>query len=389
MAVSTSATTSSTDADSPVSRGTPVRYGALLGAHQPGGPACVEAGRDRESLLQRTLGAALRTGGDFAEVFVEDRRSSSAHLDDGRVEELTSGRDRGAGIRVVDGETTGYAHTADLSEAGLRAAAEAASAAARRRDGGINVVDLTRRPTRRPNDVAVLPETVAKAAKVELLKRADEAARGMGSSIVQVSAGYGDSRRRILVANSEGLLAEDDQVKTALRVNVVASGDTGMQTGYESLGHTIGFELFDRYDVEELARRAARPRPHQAERPPGAVGHDARRHQVRRRRRAVPRGLRARPRGRPGGQERLGVRGAHRRARGQPPGHAGRRRHHGRGVGRHRHRRRGPRLAAQRADPGRRAHRLHVGLAAGPQGGPRARRATAAGRATTTCPWCG
>ena len=51
-----------------------------------------------ESVLQRTLGAALRSGGDFAEVFVEDRRSSSAHLDDGRVEEVTSGRDRGAGI---------------------------------------------------------------------------------------------------------------------------------------------------------------------------------------------------------------------------------------------------------------------------------------------------
>jgi TldD protein len=210
-----------------------------------------------ESVLQRTLGAALRSGGDFAEVFVEDRRSSSAHLDDGRVEELTSGRDRGAGIRVIDGDTTGYAHTADLSEDGLRAAAEAASAAARQRTGGVNVVALTRRETRRPSNVAVLPETVAKATKVELLKKADEAARSAGSAVVQVSAGYSDGRRRVLVANSEGLLAEDDQVKTAMRINVVASGDTGMQTGYESLGHTIGFELFDRYDVEELAQRAA------------------------------------------------------------------------------------------------------------------------------------
>src|SRR5438270_608947 len=85
-----------------------------------------------EPVVQRVLGAALRTGGDFAEVFVEDRRSSSARLDDGKVEELTSGLDRGAGIRVVRGETTGFAHTADLTEDGLRAAAEAAGAAARR-----------------------------------------------------------------------------------------------------------------------------------------------------------------------------------------------------------------------------------------------------------------
>ena len=73
-----------------------------------------------------------------------------------------------------------------------------------------------------------------------------------------MSAGYGDSRKRILVANSDGLLAEDDQVRTLFRICVVAQGDAGMQTGYESLGHTIGFELFDQHDVEELARRAAR-----------------------------------------------------------------------------------------------------------------------------------
>ena len=85
----------------------------------------------------------MRTGGEFAEVFVEDKRSSSAVLDDGRVEELTSGRDRGAGIRVVVGDTTGFAHTADLSEAGLSAAAEAAAAAARGGGGGAKVVAVS------------------------------------------------------------------------------------------------------------------------------------------------------------------------------------------------------------------------------------------------------
>ncbi|MEA2826816.1 MAG: TldD protein, partial [Actinomycetota bacterium] len=72
-----------------------------------------------EAVVQRVLGVALRTGGDFAEVFAEERRSSSARLDDGKVEELTSGRSRGVGIRVVVGDTTGFAHTSDLSESGL------------------------------------------------------------------------------------------------------------------------------------------------------------------------------------------------------------------------------------------------------------------------------
>ncbi len=210
-----------------------------------------------EAVLQGVLTHALRTGGDFAEVFVEDRRNNMARLDDGRVEELTSGRERGAGIRVVVGETTGFAHTTDLSEAGLRTAAEAAAATARGGGGGVRTVALSRVEAPAAYQAAVLPETVPKASKVELLRRADEVARSAGGAIRQVSAVYADGRRQILVANSEGVLASDDQVKTRFYVGCVAVGDAGMQTGRESVGATMGWELFDRYDVEELARLAA------------------------------------------------------------------------------------------------------------------------------------
>ena len=210
------------------------------------------------STVRRVLEAGLGGGADFAEVFVEDKRSSSALLDDGRVEELTSGRDRGAGIRVVVGDSTGFAHTSDLSEAGLIAAARAAAAASRGGGEGTRVADLDRVDAAAPNVVTILPEDVAKARKVELLLAADASARSAGGAITQVSARYADSRRRIMVANSDGVLAVDDQVRTLFSVSCVASGDTGMQTGRESVGHTVGFELFDRYDVAELADRAAR-----------------------------------------------------------------------------------------------------------------------------------
>ena len=99
---------------------------------------------------------------------------------------------------------------------------------------------------------------MAKSAKVELLLRSDDAARSAGGAIVQVSVGYGDSRRRVLVANSEGLLAEDDRVRTRFFVTCVASGDGGMQTGSESLAYALGFEMFDEHPVEEAAVKAAR-----------------------------------------------------------------------------------------------------------------------------------
>jgi len=210
-------------------------------------------------VLERVLSEALRDGGDFAEVFAEDRANSSALLDDGRVEELASGRERGAGIRVVSGETTGFAHTADLSERGLLRAAEAASAVARSGGGGTRTVaigPLTGSADPTSGDGSG-PKTGSKADALELLERADEAARSTGGGISQVQAGFGTSTRRVLIANSDGLLAGDDQARTRFSVSCVALGDTGMQTGYESAARTLGFELFDEVSVEELARTAA------------------------------------------------------------------------------------------------------------------------------------
>ena len=207
--------------------------------------------------MQKVLDAGLGNGAEFAEVFVEDRRSTSAVLDDGKVEEITSGRDRGAGIRVVVGDSTGFAHTSDLSEAGLIAAASTAASAARGSSSGVTVVNMGELSSPRTSVVALMPGDVPKARKVELLAQANDAARSAGSAITQVAARYGDSRRRIMVANSNGVFADDDQVRTMFSVSCVATGDAGMQTGRESVGRTIGFELFDQYDVSDLARTAA------------------------------------------------------------------------------------------------------------------------------------
>lgn len=215
-------------------------------------PALVES-----SVVERVLESALSRGGDFAEVFVEDRSTSSAMLDQRKVEELSSGRDRGAGVRVVVGDTTGFAHTADLSEKGLLAAAQAAAAVAREGGGGVREIALS---TLRdyPTTAAIEPGDVDKAKKIELLLHADDVARSEGSAITQVQVGLGDSTRRFLVANSEGVFASDHQVRTRFNVICVALGDTGMQTGYRPVAGTRGFEILTNEAVEEAARGAAR-----------------------------------------------------------------------------------------------------------------------------------
>ena len=117
-------------------------------------------------VLERVLSTALLGGGDMAEVFAEDAATSGATLDDRRIEELSSGRSRGAGIRVVDGETTGFAHTADLSEAGLVSAARAASAVAKEGGGGVQTVALGPVAEHGPGE-RTAPGSVDKARKLD------------------------------------------------------------------------------------------------------------------------------------------------------------------------------------------------------------------------------
>ncbi|HAF69571.1 MAG TPA: TldD/PmbA family protein [Acidimicrobiaceae bacterium] len=209
---------------------------------------------DRE-LVQETLATAISNGGEWAEVFVEDRQSASADFDEGRVEAMVSSRDLGAGIRVTVGDLTGFAHTSDLTRRGLSEAAQAAASVAR----GVGRVEAV---ALHGNGLAeskarILPETISKTQKVELLEQANSAARAENAAISQVNVRYSEGRRRVLVANSEGLFNADDQTRTLLSVNCVATGDQGLQTGRETVGYTVGFELFEDHDIEAMAQRAA------------------------------------------------------------------------------------------------------------------------------------
>ena len=133
-------------------------------------------------LLERSLEKALDKGGEFAEIFVEDRKGMSAVLDDGRVEELTSGRSRGAGIRVIVGETTGFAHTADLTARGIEAAVDSAAAAARSGNSENKSVKLGTE-NKNSSTVQMFPSMVEKSKKVALLTQANEIARSQKEEI--------------------------------------------------------------------------------------------------------------------------------------------------------------------------------------------------------------
>lgn len=209
------------------------------------------------ALAELVLAEGTASGGVFAEIFVEDRTNRGFVLDDGRIEELSSGESRGAGIRVLAGDTVGFAHTADLTEAGLLEAARVAASVARHGGGGVTKVALKSLRTFGPR-ASTLHDQRATAEKLDLLRRANDAARSSGGAVSQVQAAYSEGRRRFIVANTDGVFAGDDQVRSRFNVMAIAMGDAGLQTGFEALARTEGLEMFDSNDVAEMAAIAAR-----------------------------------------------------------------------------------------------------------------------------------
>ena len=207
------------------------------------------------ALAERVLARALCNGGDFAEVFCDERATFGLQIDESRVEGAQRGGERGAGVRVVAGETTYFAHVDGLAERDLERAADGAAAALSGERAESQALVAADPPELQ--EIATDPAEVPAVRKADLLRACDERARAAGGEVDQVKASYGEGRRRITVANSDGLFAVDDRTRTRLVAQVVAKRDGTVETGFETLGGHRGFELVDGGAGERIAEQAA------------------------------------------------------------------------------------------------------------------------------------
>ncbi|MGD0730140.1 MAG: metalloprotease TldD [Terracidiphilus sp.] len=215
-----------------------------------------------ERLLERCLGEALSAGGDYADLYFESVTATALGVDEQIVKSASQGTSAGCGIRVLSGERTGYAYTDNLSPDRLlhaaRTAALIASGPAKQIVQGFTegpIANLYPVPLGgfEPNSNSGL------AARLELLLRADRAARAFDARIVHVNASYHEELRRILIAASDGAFASDTQ--PLCRLNAVAIAKQGELTarGVSGAGGRAGVEQFTgSKSPEALAREAAR-----------------------------------------------------------------------------------------------------------------------------------
>ena len=210
-----------------------------------------------QKITEKVLQAALETGGDFAEIFVEDKTSSSLNMIGGMLEKALSGRDFGVGIRIFKGFFSVYAYTNDGSEENLIKVARSASKAISG-DGQGTMLDLRSSVVPNAHEIKIMPSSISKKQKIEWMRRAHNAAVGYDPVITQTNISFMDSVQQVLVANSEGLYKTDIRSRNRLAISAMATKDNEKETGFMGPGYFGGLEYMEQLNIEAYAEEAAR-----------------------------------------------------------------------------------------------------------------------------------
>lgn len=204
---------------------------------------------DCERLLKRSLAR----GGDFAEIYFEHRRGTSIICEAHRIEKFLVTSESGVAMRVVMGDRSAFAYTNDASSLDDLADTVASAVRAGSFPGGIS---LRKRSPVSIVQMDIDPGGVSPRDKIAQVQKADTVAWGMDDSVVQARVMYGDGSRRVFVANSLGFIAEDSRDSLVFVVQGIVTRDSLMETGYEPVGGSRGYELLTEIPPEEVARRA-------------------------------------------------------------------------------------------------------------------------------------
>ena len=208
-------------------------------------------------VCQRVLAKAVSTGADYAEIFAENSVNHSINMIANKVDAIRDAVIAGAAVRVYKGLRSVMASTVDTSEAGLLACAEKAAEALGQGTAEIDIV-LRERIYGDIHPIQIVPSSVGNKEKVAILKEGYFAAKEYDASITQVSGTLLDVDHKILIANSEGVYAQDRQIRTRISINAVADKGDGAQTGSCAPGRRMGLEMFDFIDPKHVGIHAAK-----------------------------------------------------------------------------------------------------------------------------------
>lgn len=208
-----------------------------------------------EESAKKILDIALSTGGEFAEVFMEETVNESITISSKEISKVNTSKVKGASMRVIkDGMEVLGALTMCTVENLEKLAEKLASSFE-----GNKVTEVLPFITKEKREI-VNPKTIKEkdySTKINILTKVSDAAFAYSEEISQVSASIISKKQQIFVFASDGTCQDDYRIVTRLGVDVIASDGKNMEDVFKSYGYSKGIEMFDGFETSAFAKEIA------------------------------------------------------------------------------------------------------------------------------------
>lgn len=208
-----------------------------------------------EEIAKQILDVALSTGGQFAEVFMENATSEVLRMRQGKLESTNLSSTKGAAVRVIK---DGTEVSASVTLATVEKLLETAKTLA---DSFVGEQTTQVAPfVEKDIEIVVNPLHVRgedNSKELQLLSDSTRGAREFSQEIVQVISMLTKNERNIFVFASDSTWQTDRRCNTRLICQAIASDGKDMQNGMSSFGRNQGMEMFEGFDAIEFGKEAA------------------------------------------------------------------------------------------------------------------------------------
>lgn len=208
-----------------------------------------------EALIRRIMGVALSKGGDYCDLYFQNRVFHYIGLEDNIVNNAHTGIDFGVGIRVLKGDQTGYSFTEEITPKAMELAAQTAANIARS-GKGIPPQELKPHKTPQYYKIRTSWEEVKPDRKVSLLPDLNQRVFSLDKRVIKCRIAWLDEYSHIMIANSDGRIVSDYQPMTGMYASCTAEQNGQKEEGYAMTSGRYGIEHYTPEKIDALAKLA-------------------------------------------------------------------------------------------------------------------------------------
>ncbi|NLJ58311.1 MAG: TldD/PmbA family protein [Tissierellia bacterium] len=197
--------------------------------------------------ISEIIKTALSTGGDFAEIFLEDKDELRINYKRNKVTAITTSRIKGVGIYILLGSRSVYLHTNDLSQSSLLETAKVGAEflANKQSSNKLNNINFNCSKSINPNPIKTLPSLIAHNKKIDILKEITDYSYKIDKRVINMDSTYFDNDQKIAIYNSEGLHAVDRRINSKIRLGATVGQEGSYYDEWEDFTKAKGFEAFE------------------------------------------------------------------------------------------------------------------------------------------------